>query len=186
MTTWIFAMILQLAWAQSPTPVANGAVPTELLTDPGSNPKGISEGSNSVPQVATFAEDYSYDPTGRRDPFNPPRSFLRENGKLSNTILRPKSQSAIPENADPLQRLDLDRINLVGIIWEVANPRAMVVDPGDPSKTIFVLQRKTKVGRNNGYVSVIREGEVVIIESFEEDGVINQVPRVLTLRKDQK
>ena len=159
-------------------------MPAELLNDTNQNQNGVDVLSPPI-QVPVFGEEYTYDPTGRRDPFNPPKAFIREANKPGQ-IVRPKTQAPIPEGADPLQRMDLDKAMLVGIIWEVANPRAMLVDVGDPTHTVYIVTKKTKVGRNNGYVSAIREGELVIIESFEEDGIINQIPRILSLKKDQK
>lgn len=205
MIFWIFFFGLQGAFAQNPpqpqvspqlppkvappsAPKASPSapppaeMPAELLKEPGANsaPPDLIENATKNP---IFKEDYVYDPTGRRDPFAPHKSFLKE---VPSNKTNTSTTIGSVESLDPLIRMDLDKVDVIGIIWEVAAPRAMIVDKGDPNHTVRVIYKRTKIGRNNGYVSAIREGEVVVVESFEEEGIVNRVPRVLALAKEQK
>ena len=50
---------------------------------------------------------YSYDPTGRRDPFKATRI----------------ARLARPETLSPLQKWDLDKLSIVGIMWGGREPK---------------------------------------------------------------
>ena len=114
-----------------------------------------------VPKFAdfqTFLEPFIYDPKNRKDPFKP---YVEvdpvEQGELQGPLL-------------PLQRFDLDEIRLVGIIWDVKKAQAMFLDP---TNTVHIIGKNERIGRSNGYIAVIREGEVVVVEATrKEDEVI--------------
>ncbi|MBC7371388.1 MAG: pilus assembly protein PilP [Bdellovibrionaceae bacterium] len=126
--------------------------------------------SGAVPLIPQFATDdqYHYDPTGRRDPFQPYRKY------------RPAPSTIKIDLSDPLQRWDIARFEIVAVMWEVRNPRAMVKDPDGK---IYMLQKTTKIGRNGGQVVAIREGEVVVVESIETEGVVTKEVKILELKK---
>lgn len=136
-------------------------------------------GHESASSVPIVKEEYVYDPTGRRDPFQVHKSFQR---KSIVSGIKKVDQANLGEILDPLLKLDLDKLEVVGIIWEVANPRALVMDPGDPEHRVHIITKRTKIGRNNGYVAAIREGEIVVIEAFEEAGIVSQQPKVIKLQ----
>jgi type IV pilus assembly protein PilP len=104
----------------------------------------------SVPTEETSAPSYSYDPAGRRDPFEPPVM-----------VKRPLSQSNEP--LTPLQKYDLDQLRLIGVIIGKGVPSAMVVAPDGKS---YILQKGTKVGKNNGVVVRIKQDSVVVQETY--------------------
>jgi type IV pilus assembly protein PilP len=111
-------------------------------------------------------EDYTYAPQGKRDPFAP-----FEGGEVG-------ADAATLGPLFPLQKYDLDQLKLVGIIWEVKKPKAMVVDPTGNSHVVGINDR---IGRNNGYVARIRQGEIVIVESYKEKGKTNYQTQVMKL-----
>ncbi|WII73421.1 pilus assembly protein PilP [Bdellovibrio sp. 22V] len=115
-------------------------------------------------------DGYIYDPTGKRDPFKPFRT------------VRPVAiDPAKPmEKVEPLQRWELDRLQVVGILWDVRTPRAMI---RDPDGAVFTVTKNAKIGRAEGYVAVIREGEVVVVETRYDDGKSFKESRVLELKK---
>ena len=108
---------------------------------------------------------FNYDPIGKRDPFKPYKSVL--NGKDG-------------DQSDPLLRFELDQLKVVGILWEVSRPRAMIQDP---SGQIHVVIKNSKIGRNEGFVATIREGQIVVVETDYSSGVAIREPRVLELKK---
>ncbi len=112
---------------------------------------------------ATAAEsggDYSYNPIGKRDPF---RSFI--SGPRDEEIRSPT----------PLQKYEIDQYALVGIVWGIDHPKAMV---SDPENVGHVIEIGTYIGKNWGKVTQITSNEVIVTEEYQTiDGelVTNQV-----------
>jgi len=160
-----------------------GAPPPAVVGTPPMVPSSMHGGDmppipveQTNPVTPQFASDdqYTYDPTGRRDPFKPYKSY------------RPTTPTAgggpakVIDMSDPLQRWDLDRFNVVAIMWEIRHPKAMVKDPDGK---IFMIGKNTKIGRNSGQVVAIREGEVVVVETIENEGVQTKEVKILELKK---
>lgn len=110
-------------------------------------------------------EGYVYNPIGKRDPF---RSFMAAG---------PKDDDDTPKT--PLQRYDLDQYDLVGVIWGIERPRALVHDPEGIG---HVVEIGTYIGKNWGKVTQITSSGVVITEEYQTmDGelVVNEIPMKL-------
>jgi type IV pilus assembly protein PilP len=95
---------------------------------------------------------YVYDPSGRRDPFEPLLVVARQ-------ALRPD------EPLTPLQTYEIGQFRLIGIIVGKGVPRAMVVAPDGKS---YILQRDIKIGKNGGKVTEVQREMVVVEEKFED------------------
>jgi len=166
-------------------PPAQAPAPAEVLPPPppavpptapvGEFPQPTEEAS--TPVIPQFASDdqYTYDPSGRRDPFKPYRS-IRPPPSLSQGL----GQTRVVDESDPLQRWDLERFAVVAILWEVRQPKALVQDPD--GKT-YMIGKRTRIGRNNGQVVAIREGEVVVVEEIDNEGVQTKEVKILELKK---
>lgn len=102
-----------------------------------------------------FLEPYIYDPRGRRDPFAPVDTAVIQ--AATGQPIRPLL---------PLEKYELEQIKLIGIIWDVNDPKAMFMDP---TSKVHVLSKDQRIGRNQGYIAVIREGEVVVVEATQKD-----------------
>jgi type IV pilus assembly protein PilP len=111
---------------------------------------------------------FIYEADSRRDPFRPSTTGI------------PLVQEEAIGPLLPLQRFSLDELKLVGIIWDVARPKAMFTDP---EKKVHVLEKDDRIGRNNGYIAVIREGEVVIVETVNIRGELTYSTRVLSITR---
>ncbi|MAF91001.1 MAG: pilus assembly protein PilP [Bdellovibrionota bacterium] len=112
-------------------------------------------------------EEYKYDETDRKDPFAPyeaPRAVFNSTQPIGPML--------------PLQRFNVEELSVQGIIWGVENPTAMVVAP---DKKIYYVKEREKIGKNNGYIAQIREGEVVIVESFLYNGEITSQVKILPI-----
>jgi Tfp pilus assembly protein PilP len=96
-----------------------------------------------------------YSTDGKRDPFRPPT--------VRATSSRPKDSLA------PLERVELSMINLVGIIWDSKEPKAMieVAEPGDSSRG-YIAKVGTSIGNSDGTVKAITKNELVIQESYTD------------------
>ncbi len=144
-----------------PVPPAPGGDPSQL--------QGNATGA-VAPQFASD-DQYTYDPTGHRDPFVPYRTYRPA---------KAGQQAKVVDLSDPLQAWDLDRFTVVAVMWGVRSPKAMVKDPDGK---MYMIGKNTKIGRNNGQVVAIREGEVVVVETIENDGVQTKEVRILELKK---
>src|SRR5262245_15994457 len=103
---------------------------------------------------------------GGRDPFRP-------------MTLRAKVNSRPRENLSPLERLDLAQLKVVGIIWDIKEPRAMVEDTAGLG---YVVKVGTPIGNNDGMVKAIHRNQIVV-EEFTDDiyGVRKKIERSLML-----
>lgn len=90
-----------------------------------------------------------------RDPFRP--MTLR-------TKIGPNTRKR--ENLSPLERFELSQLKLVGIVWDVKAPRAMVEDSGGLG---YVVKVGTPIGSNDGKVKAIYRNEVVVEEFYSDD-----------------
>ncbi len=89
---------------------------------------------------------------GMRDPFRP-------------LTLRTKVNSRPRENLSPLERLDLSQLKLVGIVWDIKEPRAMVEDSAGLG---YVVKVGMPIGSNDGRVKAIHRNQIVV-EEFADD-----------------
>lgn len=124
-----------------------------------------------------FIENFKYDPTVGRDPFQPYRVL-----KIAPSSADVKVKRLGSQPLEPLQLVDLDKLSLVGIIWDTKTPRAMLVNKALDNKA-YIIQQNSRVGRNNGIVKVIREGEVIIVESELIEGNTIYTTKVLELSR---
>lgn len=120
---------------------------------------------------ASQGVNFIYDPTGKRDPFRPHRSAIK---------VIPKEGSGSSESADPLLKHDLDKLEVIGILWDVKKPRAVV---RDPDGNTYSIVKNSKIGRADGFVAAIRDGEIVVIETVYVEGKTTREARVLELKK---
>ena len=142
-----------------PAAAATAKAPTEQL------PSSLLEESKPMEQTAiqNTSDDFVFDSTGLRDPFKPFKTIKAPDPRSGTAT----SNKVVTEILDPLQNLEVETLELVAILWDVKNPRALVKTK---LGSTFTLKRDTKVGRNNGVVAGIREGEVIILETVEEEG----------------
>lgn len=137
-----------------------------------------------TPSVIPDGPAYVYDPSGRRDPFEAfGRSGTVVVDPAAPTPSVPTPAVLIPQNTgvlSALERYDLGELRLVGVMWDIRNPKAMV---RDPIGKLHVVRKDTRIGRNNGFVAAVREGELVIVEPTTENGVLTAITKVMALTK---
>ena len=79
-----------------------------------------------------------------------------------------------------LQRFDLNDLRLIGIMWDIREPKAMFVDP---ENKVHVIGRDEGIGNQNGYVESIREGEVVVVEAVRSDAGVEYQSKIVKLKR---
>lgn len=94
-----------------------------------------------------------------RDPFRKPLYIL----ELEEKSLRPQKteEVRIDDKIEAIRRWPLRDYRLVGVIWDVRNPKAMIVDP---SNTMHLLKRNYRIGDKDGIISTISEGTITVIQ----------------------
>lgn len=92
-------------------------------------------------------ETYSYDVRGRRDPFMP---YRHDKGLKADV-------------SGPLMAYELEQLQVVAVVWDTGNPRALVADPrGDT----HVVREGTPIGKNDGLVIHIGDNLVLVKETY--------------------
>lgn len=88
---------------------------------------------------------------GRRDPFRP----ITLNVRAASTRRR--------ENLSPLERFEIGQLKLVGVVWNVKEPTALVEDS---SGLGYMVKVGTPIGSNDGKVREVRRDNLIIEEFF--------------------
>jgi type IV pilus assembly protein PilP len=89
---------------------------------------------------------------GSRDPFRP-------------MTQRTKVNARVRENLSPLERFDLGQLKIVGIVWDIREPRAMIEDAAGLG---YVVKVGTPIGSNDGKVKSIHRNQVIVEEFYED------------------
>jgi type IV pilus assembly protein PilP len=196
---WLSTAFLGQAKSQDTVP-SNDPIAPEMNLPLGEGPAPtLAEDTEAgIPEIIP-ADGFLYDPKGRRDPFRP---FGATSSKSNSTEPIPFPVNPLPGGAqnsppstdqgqlpfpevpeqaellEPLQSFDISQLRVVGIIWQVDNPKAMIQDPVGK---LYLVKKNSKLGRNRGFVAVIREGEVVIVEPTVIEGMNTATTRVMSL-----
>ena len=87
---------------------------------------------------------------GKRDPFRPITLNVRTNTRRR-------------ENLSPLERFELGQLKLVGVVWNVKEPTALVEDS---SGLGYMVKVGTPIGSNDGKVKDVRHDSLIVEEFF--------------------
>ena len=121
-----------------------------------------------IPDNVSFLEPYVFDVReGRRNPFRMP---MAADGNNMDVVLP----------GTPLERYDIDELKLAGIMWDIRLPKAMIIDP---QGEVHVLGKDDRIGRKRGYIAVIREGEVVVVETSTFNGENTYSTRIMRIEQ---
>jgi type IV pilus assembly protein PilP len=111
--------------------------------------ESVAEVASEAPDYAGTDQDYFYDPRGKRDPFRSIRFLNAEAEK---------------KDFGPLGEFELGQLELSAVIWDAANPRALVLDPGGRS---YIVRKGSAIGKNNGQVVHIGDNLLLVQETYE-------------------
>jgi len=122
---------------------------------------------------------YVYNPQKMADPFVP---FVQQRNQEE------EHKTKIPARPlTPLEKIQLEQLNLVGIIWTESHPQnswAMVELPDGKG---FILKQGSVIGPNQGKVIAILPHEVVVLEKVANThGVFQDKQTVLRLNPGQE
>jgi Tfp pilus assembly protein PilP len=112
--------------------------------------KSTTNGPASGEQKSDLQSPTNIPALGKRDPFRPFTLNTRANS-------RPR------ENLAPLERYDLGQLRLVGVVWHIKEPSAMVEDPVGLG---YIVKVGTPMGTNDGKVKTIKPNEIIVEETY--------------------
>lgn len=140
-------------------PVAPQIPPGVLQSQPLSNPNVPPAQSG----VITNSRDLDKKVAGRvKAPFMLPNHIYIKLKRKQGNI---EGEGFVDESVEPQRRWALRNYTLVGIIWNVSRPKAMITDKQGALHMFYV---KDKIGNNEGQITAIHNGEVVISEKGSE------------------
>ncbi|OFZ30352.1 MAG: hypothetical protein A2622_08040 [Bdellovibrionales bacterium RIFCSPHIGHO2_01_FULL_40_29] len=158
MKQWLFALLFCLnvppLLAQEGEPQAEKTVPPPQAE--------VSQSVTPPHQGAIPADAF------KRDPFRLPQYLI---DKLSAKPLA-EAANTIDDTVEPIRRWAVTDYTLVGIIWDVKNPKALI---RDKQNGVHVIKINDRVGNKEGRVKSVREGSVIVLE--------NDTPKVIRLKK---
>ena len=119
------------------------------------------------PEVKTKDDSHDISALLKKNPEPEPSKYVR---KVNRDPFRPssiqtKTTNRSRDNLSPLERFELGQLKVVGIVWDVKEPRAMIEDTAGLGYTILV---GTPIGGNEGKVKAINRNQVVVEESFQD------------------
>ena len=121
------------------------------MDEPEGEPVKVAKGKASGDSgFASIDKEYTYDPTGKRDPF---RNFKWD---------RP-DRIREREAAGPLEQFDLSQLSLVAVVWNTGNARALVQDPSGES---YIVAEGARIGKNEGIVTLIDDSLMRVKETY--------------------
>lgn len=147
-----------------PAPVKNPATPV-TAANPGS-------ATVAVPAPPPPADNYSYNPAGKPDPFRPYIVSAIDTAALQKKMLQKAAESIFP-----LQRAEVDKYRVVGIAGD-KDYRVAVAE--DSAKKFYPLLIGTRIGLRGGKVVEIMSDRVIVEEI--EDKKVKRI--ILKLRKN--
>lgn len=128
----------------------------------------VNAANSGIAELEGFLEPFIYDIVNRRDPFQAYAEYV------------PVDVEGPPRALSPAQRWELEQLKLIGIMWDIKDPKAMFLDP---EEEVMILGRDESIGNRNGYIATIREGEVVVVEAIRKRGDIIYRTRVLRIER---
>lgn len=145
--------------------------PSLSVPDKGSQKVEAASPASGMNDEIGLPEKYSYNPTGKPDPFKP---FISED-KAGNKSKAVSSGSV----ALPLQSLDIGQLTLVAVVTNSRDPYAMAEDASGRG---YILRPGSRVGTQEGVVTGILADRVVVTETVKDfTGKIRKRPVILRL-----
>ena len=142
------------------------------LTPPGSvAPASTQPAAANAPNLLSPLSEQKNTGTFKRDPFRLPKYLIDKLTYKPAPVVVVDDQ-AIDDKAEPIRRWPAKDYLLVGIIWEVKNPKGLVKDL---QGRVHVVKLRDRLGNKEGIITSIREGAITITEK--------KVPFVLRLKK---
>ena len=171
LTTFLFFVLFEMSYEGIMTSFSQA----QTTPSPTSANKSKAEAKISVEVIRSLGlEPYRYQHDSKnRDPFISLRQEVKKKGEeiINQTMLGPYL---------PLERFGVDQYQLMGIIWDTDDPRALIMDPNNQS---HVIRKNDRIGLRKGYLAEIREGKIIIAEPVQQGLKVQYNIKTLTISK---
>jgi type IV pilus assembly protein PilP len=137
---------------QDMTDAVKNKLRQELSVKTGPEEKAIAGELDAKGKKAAAPAGEHVAPQINRDPFRP-------------MSLRTKTPPRARENLSPLERFELGQLKIVGVIWDLKEPRALIEDTAGLG---YIVKVGTPIGGNDGTVKAIGRSEVIVEEFYED------------------
>ena len=125
-------------------------------------------------EALSLIEPYQYTTIDRKEPFKPTANIF----SVQNLDNETSSATVHRGDGKGVTSYSLDQLRLIGVMWGVRVPKAMVMDP---SRKVHIIKQKGKIGTNSGYIAKIREGEIVVVEPYIAKGRTMYSTRIIKI-----
>ena len=115
------------------------------------NKEGLARAAEKKEPEKKEEAEYSYNPTGKPDPFSP--------------FIQLASREGLRKALTPLQKFDISQLKLVAIISTSQGNVALVEDATGKG---YVLKKGTWIGKNDGKVTKILKDKVIVEEVYQD------------------
>jgi len=178
MKSLLFILLLKLVFAQTPEIKAPTGIDTPNVEDAASpvpikKPPGSAFDEEEGMLVKKLTSPFDYDRNGRRDPFRLPEV----------------SGVEIPLGAYfgpflELQDVPLSEIKIKALLLDPVRPKAVVsFKNGDNKEVIRKVVVGDFIGENFGIIQAIRDGQIVVVQTFVEGDQKYTTTKTLNIRK---
>ena len=153
----VFAQSITPATASKALEASKAAAPPQPVSkaEKGEKPASAAQPTGAAFPAASEAKAESPEgprlAPGRRDPFRP----ITLNVRAVSTRRR--------ENLSPLERFEIGQLKLVGVVWNVKEPTALVEDN---SGLGYMVKVGTPIGSNDGKIREVRRDSLIVDEFF--------------------
>jgi Tfp pilus assembly protein PilP len=131
-------------------------------------------------KITPFQEIYTYNPSGKVDPFVPMISEkIGGDAPIKNTASK-KPEQEVP--LTPLQKLNADDFTLVAVI---STPKGLCALLEDPAMNGFIIKEGMQIGKKAGVIKKIFYNSVLIEEKTDETQE-NSEKKIMTLTLRKK
>lgn len=129
------------------------------------------------PEKKAVVEEYSYDASGKADPFQP--LFAETASKQQSVVPRKK----IRRSLTPLQKFDISDLKLVAVITSDVKSSALLQDP---SGFGYIVKEGMLVGLNDGMLKKILPNGIIIEEQlYNASGELETKTSTLTIQHNR-
>ena len=141
---------------EPPAPPPQVAKKKKPATKPGAKAVAVPKKEEALAEKKEIK--YIYDPSGKRDPFQPSAEYLIDDPVVGG---HPPDDNGDPWEPTPPEMFELSQLKLVAVMHLPKKSVAMVEDPEGKGHTIYV---GSYIGKNRGQVVKIEQNKLFVEE----------------------
>lgn len=164
---------------QAPPAETKKSSPEKTVKAGGASPSAAAKAAPIEQSQQTPVKEYSYDATGKADPFEPLVAAIEPAKQAPGSApVRPASDKPLT----PLQKYDLSDLFLVAVVYADNNTAALIEDN---ARNGYIVREGMLVGRNDGVIKKILKNSMIVEEKIT-DSTGNTETKISTLTVHKK